>query len=185
MQKIDVKVSGGIDINVNLGIPARQDDGQSYFSPEFIETLRQYGKFLQQDNRKGNVLSDPEGNGDFEFPPVNGVLFDTDTIVMVVNPECSASAMTVEDSRAVLDIFEGDEVVLPFPLLNLKMSCKPDSIVTVEDRSYLVSTAVVFSEEEGYAESLDSEDLHLIRRIMDMQCETIIGGGKRVKALRL
>lgn len=183
MQKINVNVSGGIEVNVNLGGQTGQGMEPSPPDTEFEKAKRRLEELTKPEEGKRNVMSDEEDV--FETPPKNGVLFHLCDIVMVIHPECGASAMTVGESRAVLDIFEGDEVGCQFPLTDLKMTFKPDAVTSVGGKKYLTGTAVVFYDRKGYSRSLDGEDIYLVKRILDIQCKTISLDGHPVKALPL
>ncbi|MCD8144213.1 MAG: hypothetical protein LUD79_02540 [Oscillospiraceae bacterium] len=191
MQDINVIVSGGIDININFGFKANQTTRTDANDAMMDETLRQLDKLLQEERQDDQPLSDEdEEDSDVEYEeydgiPQNGVLFRPCDIVMVVDPECGATAMTVEDSREVLDVFEGDEVGCLFPLLDLMMTFKPDSVAAVNGKKYLIGTAVVFSTVGRITKSLDGDDIHLVKRILEEQCETIVVNGQPVKALPL
>ncbi len=194
MQDINVIVSGGIDININFGFKANQTTRTDANDAMMDETLRQLDKLLQEERQEDQPLSDEDDEEDedsdveyeeYDGIPQNGVLFRPCDIVLVVDPECGASAMTVEDSREVLDVFEGDEVGCLFPLLDLMMTFKPDAVAAVNGKKYLTGTAVVFSTIGRITKSLDGDDIHLVKRILEEQCETIVVDGQPVKALPL
>lgn len=191
MQDINVIVSGGIDINVNFAIKPSQTNSADASDAVLDEAMRQLDKLLQEERQEDQSLSDEEDeDSDVEYEeydgiPQNGVLFRRCDIVMVVNPECGATAMTVEDSREVLDVFEGDEVGCLFPLLDLMMTFKPDAVAAVNGKKYLAGTAVVFSTIGRITKSLDGDDIHLVKRILEEHIETIVVDGHPVKALPL
>ncbi|MCC8044533.1 MAG: hypothetical protein LIP12_03415 [Clostridiales bacterium] len=193
MQDINVIVSGGIDININFGVKASQTTSTDTNDAILDETVRQLNKLLQErqeDQPLSGEDDEEDEDSDVEYEeydgiPQNGVLFRPCDIVMVVNPECGATAMTVEDSREVLDVFEGDEVGCLFPLLDLMMTFKPDVVVAVNGKKYLTGTAVVFSTIGRITKSLDGDDIHLVKCILEEQCETIVVNGQPVKALPL
>ncbi|MCD7880159.1 MAG: hypothetical protein LUG47_00480 [Clostridiales bacterium] len=194
MQDINVIVSGGIDININFGFKANQTTRTDANDAMMDETLRQLDKLLQEEREEVPPLSaeddEDDEDSDVEYEeydgiPQNGVLFRPYDIVMVVDPECGATAMTVEDSREVLDVFEGDEVGCLFPLLDLMMTFKPEAVAAVNGKKYLVGTAVVFSTIGRITKSLDGDDIHLVKRILEEQCETIVVNSQPVKALPL
>ncbi|MCD8161472.1 MAG: hypothetical protein LUE61_09985 [Clostridiales bacterium] len=187
-------VSGGIDININFGFKPSQTAPVDTNDAMMDETLRQLDKLLQEERQEDQPLSDEDDEEDedsdveyeeYDGIPQNGVLFRPYDIVMVVDPECGATAMTVEDSREVLDVFEGDEVGCLFPLLDLMMTFKPDAVAAVNGKKYLTGTAVVFSIIGRITKSLDGDDIHLVKRILEAQCETIVVNGQPVEALPL
>lgn len=199
MQEMNVVVTGGIDINVNFTFHPRQaehaapaatsDDSDAWLE----EAAQQLEKLPKTDKQEDLPMSDGEDEDEDEDVryeehggiPHNGVLFHPCDIVMVVHPECGASAMTVEDSRSVLDVFEGDEVGCLFPLLDLMMTFKPDAVVAVDGRKYLIGPAVVFSTVGQVTTSLDGDDIYLVKRILEEQCEAIVVGNQLFKALPL
>lgn len=197
MQSINVNVSGGIDINVSFGLGQKRPIHTDANDAMLEEAALQLDKLLQMDKQNDPATSE-DMDDDEEYDeygdeyddeccgiPQNGVLFRPCDIVMVVNPEFGASAMTVEDSRSVLDVFEGDEVGCLFPLLDLMMTFKPDAVVAVNGTKYLIGTAVVFSTVGRITKSLNGDDIHLVKRILEEQCKTISVKGQPVKALPL
>lgn len=181
--KLNVYFPGEVTINVNC----KAGDGGAAELRIFEKMLEELTELLEElpDEEPGEPAA-PALEDDLEnFLFLNGTTFTPYDLVMVIDPECGATAMTAEDSREVLDVFEGDEVVARFPYLNLMLACKPDAIHTAAGRQYLTGTAVVFDALGSAAVSLDQKELRQIRHILETQCKTVFCGGQPVRALPL
>ncbi len=192
MQDIKLTVCGGVDINVNFGFKA--DPGGQL--PSGYEALEDAIRSLMQsvvlesepdlpDFTTALDYLDEELEDEPELMPCNGFLFYPFDVVLVVHSEYGVNAMTAEDSRKILDVFEGDELGCSFPLTDLGMTFKPDAVTTFGGRKYLVGPAVVFNTLGEYSFSLRGEEIHLVKRILEVHCETIIYNDRPVKALPL
>lgn len=185
MRDLNIMVSG--DVNIILpgeAGPVCAADAD----PARDETVRQLEQTLAghrksqstPDNRDENESDDAH-----EKLEQSGILFDHCDIVAVIHPECGVSAMMVEESRSVLDVFGGDELGCTFPLLDLQMAFKSDGVAAVGGRKYLIGTAVVFAANGNHTVSLDGEDIHLVKRILEESCKTICCQGQMARALPL
>ncbi len=184
--KLNVYFPGEVTINVNC----KAGDGGVAELRIFEKMLEELTELLEAlpDEEPGeadSVLEDDLEDAPEDFLFLNGTTFTPYDLVMVIDPECGATAMTAEDSREVLDVFEGDEVVARFPYLNLMLACKPDATHTVAGRQYLTGTAVVFDTLGSAAVSLDQKELRQVRHILETQCKTVFCGGQPVRALPL
>ncbi|MCD7888201.1 MAG: hypothetical protein LUG44_11450 [Clostridiales bacterium] len=180
--KLNVYFPGEVTINVNC----KAGDGGAAELRIFEKMLEELTELLEAlpDGEPGEPAPALEDDlEDFLF--LNGITFTPYDLVMVIDPECGATAMTAEDSREVLDVFEGDEVVARFPYLNLMLACKPDAIRTTAGRQYLTGTAVVFDALGSAAVSLDQKELRQIRHILETQCKTVFCGDQPVRVLPL
>lgn len=185
MRDLNVMVSG--DVNIFLPGETRPVCATDA-DPAWDEVVQQLEQMLS-DHRKSQSTPENQDQDEvddaYETLEQNGILFDSCDIVAVIHPECGVSAMTVEESRSVLDVFEGDELGCIFPLLDLQMAFKPDGVAAVEGRKYLIGTAVVFAAICNHTVSLDGEDIHLVKRILEESCKTICCQGQTVRALPL
>ncbi len=131
------------------------------------------------------MIFEAKGDLNLLFTQVNSHPERNEQVVLVLDPSAGPQVLTREDSREVLDVFEGDEVVARFPHLNLMLACKPDAIHTAAGRQYLTGTAVVFDALGSAAVSLDQKELRQIRHILETHCKTIICDGQPARALPL
>lgn len=185
MRNLNVMVSG--DVNIILpgeAGPVCAADADRVCD-EAVRRLEQMPAGHRKPQSTPDSRDEDEGDDAYETLEQNGILFDHCDIVAVIYPECGVSAMTVEESRSVLDVFEGDKLGCNFPLLDLQMAFKPDGVATVEGRKYLIGTAVVFAAIGNHTVSLDGEDIHLVKRILEESCKTICCQGQTVRALPL
>ncbi len=184
--KLNVYFPGDVTINVNC----KAGDGGAAELRIFEKMLTELSELLDElpDGEPGepaSALEDDLEDEPEDFLFLNGTTFTPYDLVMVIDPACGATAMTAEDSREVLDVFEGDEIVAKFPHLNLMLACKPDAIHTAAGRQYLTGTAVVFDALGSAAVSLDQKELRQVRHILETQCKTVFCGGQPVRALPL
>ncbi|MCC8076676.1 MAG: hypothetical protein LIO95_12215 [Clostridiales bacterium] len=144
--KLNVYFPGEVTINVNC----KAGDGGAAELRIFEKMLEELTELLDElpDEEQGkpatSVLEDDLEDAPEDFLFLNGTTFTPYDLVMVIDPTCGATAMTAADSREVLDVFEGDEVIVRFPYLDQMLACKPDAIHTAAGRQYLTGTAVVF-----------------------------------------
>lgn len=181
--KLNVYFPGDVTINVNC----KAGDGGAAELRIFEKMLEELTELLEElpDEEPGEPVA-PALEDDLEdFLFLNGTTFTPYDLVMVIDPTCGATVMTAEDSREVLDVFEGDEAVAKFPYLNLMLACKPDAVVSVNGRKYLTGTAVVFDALGSAAVSLDQKELRQVRHILETQCKTVFCGGQPIRALPL
>ncbi|MCD8008245.1 MAG: hypothetical protein LUF68_04840 [Clostridiales bacterium] len=185
--KMKVFIPGNVTINVNCKAGA----GGAAELRIFEKMLEELTELLEElPDEEPVEPSAPTMEDDLEddledFLFLNGTTFTPYDLVMVIDPTCGASAMTAEDSREVLDVFEGDEVIAKFPFLDLKLACKPDAVVAMNGRKYLTGTAVVFDALGSAAVSLDQKELRQIGHVMESQCRTIIRDGQPTRVLPL
>ncbi|MCD8190146.1 MAG: hypothetical protein LUD78_08025 [Clostridiales bacterium] len=181
--KLNVYFPGEVTINVNC----KAGDGGAAELRIFEKMLEELTELLEElpDGESGEPAAPALEDDLKDFLFLNGTTFTPYDLVMVIDPTRGATAMTAEDSREVLDVFEGDEVVARFPYLNLMLACKPDAIRTAAGRQYLTGTAVVFDALGSAAVSLDQKELRQIRHVLETQCKTVFCGGQPVRALPL